>query len=161
MTSSVTRPTRRTLVKGAAWSVPVIAVAGAAPAFAASGSVTLTQTGACKSPGNSCKSFPKGYKFTFNAVNTWPCEVTITSATISVTSGEAPGTLTVVTPFTVPAGTTPAFVVTVLASNSANRVFTAQLCYTYTVSCRETDAITECTTVNVTGTPPDCECPAG
>ena len=29
-------PSRRTLVKGAAWSVPVVAVAGAAPAFASS-----------------------------------------------------------------------------------------------------------------------------
>lgn len=36
MTSTPLRPTRRTLVRGAAWSVPVISVAAAAPAFAAS-----------------------------------------------------------------------------------------------------------------------------
>lgn len=73
MTSSVTRPTRRTLVKGAAWSVPVIAVAGAAPALAASGNPpTVTVGGACKLPGNSCGNvFVKGYIF----------DVTITNAT--------------------------------------------------------------------------------
>lgn len=36
MTSTPLRPTRRSLVRGAAWSVPVVAVAAAAPAFAAS-----------------------------------------------------------------------------------------------------------------------------
>ncbi|PUA81542.1 hypothetical protein [Nocardioides currus] len=36
MTSTQIRPTRRTLVRGAAWSVPVVSIAAAAPAFAAS-----------------------------------------------------------------------------------------------------------------------------
>lgn len=36
MTITTARPTRRTLVRGAAWSVPVISVAAVAPAFAAS-----------------------------------------------------------------------------------------------------------------------------
>lgn len=36
MTTTSSGPSRRTLVKGAAWSVPVVAVAGAAPAMAAS-----------------------------------------------------------------------------------------------------------------------------
>lgn len=40
MTSTQLRPTRRTLVRGAAWSVPVISIAAAAPAFAASPCVT-------------------------------------------------------------------------------------------------------------------------
>ena len=35
-TMSAARPTRRTLVRGAAWSVPVVALAATAPAFAAS-----------------------------------------------------------------------------------------------------------------------------
>jgi len=34
------RPTRRTLVRGAAWSVPVVAIAATAPAFAASTATT-------------------------------------------------------------------------------------------------------------------------
>lgn len=36
MTTTLARPTRRTLVRGAAWSVPVVALATAAPTFAAS-----------------------------------------------------------------------------------------------------------------------------
>ena len=36
MTVTSARPTRRTLVRGAAWSVPVVSLAAAAPAFAAS-----------------------------------------------------------------------------------------------------------------------------
>ena len=36
MTNTQLRPTRRTLVRGAAWSVPVVSIAAAAPAFAAS-----------------------------------------------------------------------------------------------------------------------------
>lgn len=36
MTNTLARPTRRTLVRGAAWSVPVVSLAAAAPAFAAS-----------------------------------------------------------------------------------------------------------------------------
>ncbi|SOC51728.1 hypothetical protein [Ornithinimicrobium cerasi] len=71
MTSSVTRPTRRTLVKGAAWSVPVVAVAGAAPAFAASGGPpSVVVGGACKLPGNSCGDvFVKGYIFDVTITN--------------------------------------------------------------------------------------------
>ena len=34
---------RRTLAKGAAWSVPAVAVAGAAPAYAVSPTTTLPQ----------------------------------------------------------------------------------------------------------------------
>ena len=36
MTSTQLRPTRRTIVRGAAWTVPVVSIAAAAPAFAAS-----------------------------------------------------------------------------------------------------------------------------
>ena len=63
--------TRRTLVKGAAWSVPVVAVAGAAPAMAASGGgPNVTIGGACKLPGNSCGNvFVKGYIFDLTITN--------------------------------------------------------------------------------------------
>lgn len=43
---SAVRPTRRTIVRGAAWSVPVVAIAATAPAFAAS----LNTSGASASP---------------------------------------------------------------------------------------------------------------
>lgn len=36
MSNTLLRPTRRTLVRGAAWSVPVVSIAATAPAFAAS-----------------------------------------------------------------------------------------------------------------------------
>lgn len=48
---------RRTLAKGAAWSVPAVAMVAATPAMAASGSVTFTNLNtACKLPGASCRT---------------------------------------------------------------------------------------------------------
>lgn len=59
---------RRRVVAGAAWSVPAVMVASAAPAVAASPGF-LTFTGeACKLPGNSSDTF-KGYVFELNANN--------------------------------------------------------------------------------------------
>lgn len=59
---------RRRVVAGAAWSVPAVMVASAAPAVAASPGF-LTFTGeACKLPGNSSSNF-KGYVFELNANN--------------------------------------------------------------------------------------------
>lgn len=50
---------RRTLAQGVAWSVPVVAVAGAAPAFAASGRAPDVLIGvACKLPGSSLDTCP-------------------------------------------------------------------------------------------------------
>lgn len=40
MTITTARPTRRSLVRGAAWSLPVVSIAAAAPAFAASAANT-------------------------------------------------------------------------------------------------------------------------
>ncbi|TBT87408.1 hypothetical protein ET989_03630 [Propioniciclava sinopodophylli] len=67
---------RRTLAKGAAWSVPAVAVAAAAPAYAkSSGGPTVTVLSACKQPGNSCNTgnrpfgFVKGYTFTVALYN--------------------------------------------------------------------------------------------
>lgn len=48
MTNTLARPTRRTLVRGAAWSVPVVSIAAAAPAFATSGTTGLTGGAAVK-----------------------------------------------------------------------------------------------------------------
>lgn len=82
--------TRRTLVKGAAWSVPVVAVAGAAPAMAASQDVTFDNLGqACKLPGASCQKevgVTKGY-----AVALRFC--TNVRGTVTVDFGTATGTL--------------------------------------------------------------------
>lgn len=43
-------PSRRTIARGAAWAVPVVAVTAAAPAFAASGGTALVQ-GSCAGAG--------------------------------------------------------------------------------------------------------------
>lgn len=62
---NINRPkgiSRRTLVKGAAWSVPAVTVLGATPAFAASpGEITLPDTSesACKYTGN----YPSGQAY--------------------------------------------------------------------------------------------------
>ena len=56
---------RRTVAKAMAWSVPAIALAVPAPAYAASGGPpTIVVGDACKLPGNSCGNvFVKGYVF--------------------------------------------------------------------------------------------------
>jgi hypothetical protein len=85
---------RRTVTKAMAWSIPVIAVAAPAPAFAASGGVfTLGGTG-CKLPGSSSTIF-KGYVFALSAVNT--TNSTITVNVISATlDGQPLGSVAIV-----------------------------------------------------------------
>ena len=73
-------PSRRTVAKGAAWAVPVVAVASAAPAMAGSlPPVHIDFTaGGCKIPGNSMKhGYDKGYVL-------WAKFVNGTSGTVSV-----------------------------------------------------------------------------
>jgi hypothetical protein len=61
--------TRRTLVRGAAWTVPAVLVAGAAPIVAASaGAGVVVATGACKLPGHAHGN-DKGYRLTLTASN--------------------------------------------------------------------------------------------
>jgi hypothetical protein len=55
-------PSRRSVVKGAAWAVPAVVVAGAAPTVAASAGFLTLNGNACKLPGNSQSTF-KGYVF--------------------------------------------------------------------------------------------------
>lgn len=64
-----TSPSRRSVVKGAAWAVPAVVVAGAAPTVAASAGPLSFTGGACKLPGNSTDTF-QGYVFELTAVNT-------------------------------------------------------------------------------------------
>ena len=62
---------RRTVAKAMAWSVPAIALAVPAPAYAASGGPpTIVVGDACKLPGNSCGNvFVKGYVFDVTITN--------------------------------------------------------------------------------------------
>jgi hypothetical protein len=59
---------RRTVVKGATWSVPAIIVAGAAPAAAVSGSLVDFTGNACKLPGSSTPN-KKSYRFDMTSTN--------------------------------------------------------------------------------------------
>ena len=82
------RPSRRTMLAAAAWSVPVVVVANAAPALAAatpSNPIRIDFTGstACKIPGNSWSQdgicYNKGYVLWAKFVNTGNVDVTLTS----------------------------------------------------------------------------------
>ena len=78
--ASGSRPSRRTVVKGAAWAVPAIAVAGAVPAYAAASADCTPKpvllSGSCKLANNSA------YKFVFGVgadpgCSTTGCTITI------------------------------------------------------------------------------------
>jgi hypothetical protein len=147
---------RRTVAIGAAWAVPVIALATASPAFAASnGIISLSGTG-CKLPGNS-QSVYKGYVFNMTASNTTnsPVTVTITSATLN---GTDLGGITVInldgctvlgSTFTIPANTTLAqlALLTKNATNSQN----GTLVVSFTVA---GDSGTQDVTANASGLGP-------
>jgi hypothetical protein len=74
---------RRTLVKGAAWSVPVMAVGPALPAFASTPPVLEFSGTACKIPGQG-QEVNKGYVlgFSINNGNAFEIEIRITGFTI-------------------------------------------------------------------------------
>ncbi len=85
---------RRTVAKAMAWSVPAVALAVPAPAYAASpGIITLTGTG-CKLPGNSSPIF-KGYAFRATITNTTDAAISITITDITL-GGEDLGNVAIV-----------------------------------------------------------------
>jgi hypothetical protein len=151
---------RRTVLAGAAWSVPVIAVATAAPAMAASPPVIVDFDGlACKHPGASGTPGDPGgaefktYHFDLTVENT-----TLTDVTVDITSftvnGVTAGTIVSfpAEPISVPAGTTISFYVHVGPyPDSANA--NATICYTYTPTGGETSEVF-CTSSGPLNTPP-------
>jgi len=73
-------PSRRTVVKGAAWTMPAVLVAAPAPVVAAS-VAPLTFTGsACKLPGGSSDTY-KGYVFELVATSAGGADNTVTVIT--------------------------------------------------------------------------------
>lgn len=81
MSTTSRGPSRRTLVKGAAWSVPVVAVAGAAPALAASPVIIYNS-------GESCKvASTDDFRFVFDTTLPVGTQVTVTSWTWTANDG--------------------------------------------------------------------------
>jgi hypothetical protein len=158
--SSGTGLSRRTVVKAAAWSVPIIALGSNAPAMAASPIFELTGD-ACKLPGNS-QSVYKGYAFGVNATNPYGCPITITITSLTL-DGQDLGQVLIVqtTPtctsgavntLTIPAGTTltDLVVLTENAPNSQQGVVTAS----YTIAGACVPGGTETSSGTATAAPP-------
>ena len=82
---------RRTIVKGAAWSVPVIAVGPSLPAMAATAPVLEFGGTACKIPGQG-QDINKGYVlgFTINNGNDFDIRIEVTNFTIIGATGIEP-----------------------------------------------------------------------
>lgn len=81
---------RRTLAAGAAWSVPVIAVASAAPAYAVSGSVISFTGTACKHPGGSQGDYDQDYHYELLITPPVPCaSIVITDVSMGTSAGNA------------------------------------------------------------------------
>ncbi|TQM58476.1 hypothetical protein FBY41_3843 [Humibacillus xanthopallidus] len=157
---------RRSVAKGIAWSVPAVAVASAAPALAASGAAPVpTFISACKYPGNSCSTRPKGYSLYFQIAN--PTSKTIYVYTVSIAnlSGSALSFQFSVppVPITVPANGSVSTEFVASSGNSAQQGFSADITITWGHNPTPPDpdnhpAIT--TRVNVVDTPPNCPpCP--
>lgn len=157
---------RRTVAKAMAWSVPVVAVAAAVPAYAASGSPPIITTGtACKSPGSSCKTFDKGYQVPVTIQNPDPTKtIWITAVTIG-SVGDCTNLTTAqslpATPFSVSPGQTINVIFQANASNSANQACTFSFSVTWGHASDGSDLNHPAIPVQVVipGTPPDCPCP--
>jgi hypothetical protein len=157
---------RRSVAKGLAWSVPAVAIASAAPAIAASGAPPeLTFVSACKYPGNSCGSRPKGYSLFFRIGNPTGKTIYIYSVSIANISGtvltfsfSVPGL-----PVAVPANGSVNTEFVASSGNSAQQGFTGDVTVTWGHNPTPPDpdshpAVT--TRVVVTATPPNCPaCP--
>lgn len=128
---------RRTVAKAMAWSVPAVALAVPAPAYAASpGIVDLTGAG-CKLPGNSSPIF-KGYAFRATITNTTNAAITVNITSITL-NGESLGAVTVKNlspcsslgnPFVVPANTTLSNVAVITANAASSENGTLIVSYT-------------------------------
>jgi len=165
MTEQTAGISRRTIAKGAAWAVPVVAVAAAAPAMAASGGPpTFTPGTACKNPGNSCAVHPKGYTLPFTVTNSSPRTIYITAVTYENVVGTSltfvyapPPTL----PITLLPGSSQVIKFNAESTNSANSVFTMDMVITWG---HESDGSDHdhsplLIPISIPGTPPDCTCP--
>lgn len=135
----------RTVAHGMAWTVPFVAVATAAPAYATfaslSGSTSLTFAGACKLPGNSRaeEGLRTGYGLKFLISSNLSCATKVTITDIASTG---PALSFGKNPIIVPVGASsfPVFL-DCEGDNSGDRAFTGSISYTFEDSDGETSAV--------------------
>lgn len=161
---------RRTLTRGMAWSVPVVAVAAHAPAFAVSRTPpTAVFVGACKYPGNSCRRAPKGYAFAFTVTNTDVRSLAFCDAVLTIDDPNPfPGVTFTYTNecFTLGGGASgTAYFFFSGSTDSANSPFTGSITLYYANDCGDcgTDTVALAPIpITVTATPPGglCQCEA-
>lgn len=153
---------RRTVAKAMAWSVPAVALAVPAPAYAASGQPPVITPGlACKAPGNSCNPIVKGYAVYTTVYNPDPTQtIYITDVVINQnTSGLSLGLATIPgLPLTVGPEQTVQLIFNATSSNSANADFTLGFLVTWGHESdgSDTDHADIQVTVVIPATPPDC-----
>ena len=124
---------RRTIVRGTAWSVPVVAIAASVPAFAASAPPIIitgyTEAGKCpgKSAGGNDNEFTYIFTFTTTTSGVTPSMFTIAGAVVTIN-----GTVFTVKEIKtepIAGGGTRIYVITVPSTNSADG--TGDLYFTY------------------------------
>lgn len=153
---------RRTVAKAMAWSVPAIALAVPAPAYASSGREPIITPGlACKAPGNSCNPIVKGYAVYVTVNNPDPTKtIYITAVAITTnTSGISFGLATIPTlPLTVAPGATVQLIFNATSSNSANAAFDLgfDVTWGHAADGSDTDHTPIPVLVTISATPPDC-----
>jgi hypothetical protein len=87
---SAPQVSRRSVARGAAWSVPLVAVGVAAPAFAASpgAGATVTVLGGCRCGTGGGTTKPYRLDVTFTNSSTFTFEITDPTITVSGTAGD-------------------------------------------------------------------------
>lgn len=157
---------RRTIARGMAWSVPAVAVASAAPAFAASGGgPVISISAACKIPGNSCgRDLKFGYAFSSTVTN--PTNKTIYICAVTITNVVGTDLQFALSSPALPIAVAPGATISVTffatSTNSANTPFSADLNFSYS-HVNSTNCAADPdnhapikVSVNFTETPPNC-----
>lgn len=128
---TVSQFNRRTLVRGAAWSIPVVAVAAQAPAFAASTDAPRPNVTVCKeTAGSKCYRFYLSFPL---PSHNW--DITLTS--LVLTNPTTPGgedLIVLTNPKSFSVTTTGANVVQVQACTTGNLASSAAVTITYTAT---------------------------
>ena len=144
---SAPQVSRRSVARGAAWSVPLVAVGVAAPAFAASAPVPTPVVTGCQ-----CSSGGKKYRVILNFTQSSTTSYSITAITVSIPSETITGTTPTTASVPTGTGTTTVGVVFTRPNNSASSTVTI----TYTIKNNTTNQSTNVTIGPSTITWPNC-----